>query len=98
MKFNKLDIILLIKTKLTNILYIMAALLILIPICIVLITNITFGGVFSSILISISFILILIGKLILILNKDKTDKTRSIDIATFLGILTAFLLHIKNNF
>ncbi len=95
MKTNKLSLKLYIYTgALTRILYILASLIILIPICVVLIANITLSSLFSSISISTAFILILMGKVLSILKSKFENKNISIDISVLIGILTAFILFI----
>lgn len=91
-KINKLDLIIYIKTgKLSRVLYLIASLIILIPISIVLITDVPFSSAFTNISIGISYIFVIIGKTLTILNKKKGDKDLPVDIGILIGILTAFI-------
>ncbi|MCY6354832.1 hypothetical protein [Clostridium sp. ZS2-4] len=95
MKFNKLDFILYIKTGNLNwILYLMASLIILIPIYIVLITDVHFSASFSKISIGIALIFVIIGKLITLIKKKKGDKSIPGDIGIIIGILIVFISHV----
>lgn len=95
MKFNKLDLILYIKNGDLNwILYLIASLVILIPIAIVFITDNPFSSSFSKISIGIAFIFVILGKLFALLKKEKGDKSIPIDIGIIIGILIAFISHV----
>lgn len=92
MKFNKLDLILYIKNGNLNwILYLIASLVILIPIAIVLITDNPFSLSFSKISIGIAFVFVILGKFFALLKKEKVDKSIPIDIGIIIGILIAFI-------
>lgn len=91
-KINKLDLIIYTKSgKLSRVLYLIASLIILIPISIVLITDVPFSSTFTNISIGVSYIFVIIGKILTILNKKKGDKDLPVDVAILIGILTAFI-------
>lgn len=95
MKFNKLDFILYIKNgNLSRILYLIASLIICIPISIVLITYIPFSASFSKISIGIALILVITGKIFTLIKKEKEDKSIPIDIGIIIGILIVFISHL----
>ncbi|MBK1812174.1 hypothetical protein JHL18_16245 [Clostridium sp. YIM B02505] len=95
MKFNKLDLILFIKNKnLSGTLYLIALAIILIPASIVMITNNPFSSTFSKISIGIAIFLVIIGKVLSMLKKDKGDKSISIDIGIIIGMLIVFFTHV----
>jgi hypothetical protein len=75
-----------------NTLYIAAFLLIIIPICIVIITDVGFSHTFSKITISSALILILIGKILNVLNKDKKDKSLLMDITSIFVLLITLII------
>lgn len=92
MKINKLDLIIYIKSgKLTRALYLTAALMVLVPIFIVLITDVHFSSGSSNISTVAAYIFVIIGKILTILNKKKGDKERPVDIGILTGILIAFI-------
>ncbi|WP_138204104.1 histidine kinase [Haloimpatiens lingqiaonensis] len=92
MKFNKLDLMLYIKNGNLNwILYLIASLVILIPIAIVFITGNPFSSSFSKISIGIAFIFVILGKFFALLKKEKGDKSIPIDIGIIIGLLIAFI-------
>ncbi len=95
MKLSKLDLMIYIYSgKLTNIAYYMATLIIIIPICIVLVTNTSVNPSFSKILIGISGLFIIIGKLLVVINKKKENKNISIDMGILTGIILALINYI----
>lgn len=95
MKFNKLDLTLFIKHgNLNLILYLIASLIVLIPATIVLITNVPFSSAFSKTSIGIALLLIIIGKVLALLKKDKGDKSIPVDIGIIIGFLIVFLTHV----
>lgn len=73
--------------KLSFILYVVAALLILIPISIVLVTEITFSSYFSKVTISTALACIIVGRILTLIKKDRKDKTLPIDIGIVMGLL-----------
>jgi cation transport ATPase len=92
MKINKLDFILYIKnTNLNWILYLIASLIVLIPIFIVLITDVPFSSSFSQISTSMAFVFVIAGKLITAFKKKLKDENISVDISIIIGILIAFI-------
>jgi hypothetical protein len=94
-KINKLDFILYIKTGHLNlILYLIASLIILIPMAIVFVTNVPFSASFSKIFTSVSFVLVIMGKFFTLLKKDKGDKSKHVDIGIIVGFLIAFIFHV----
>lgn len=97
MKFNKTDFILYVYTgKLSRLLYILTSLIILIPICINLILNISFGSSFIKVSITIAYILILIGKTLIILKNKHENENISGDIGILTGILISFISFLLN--
>lgn len=95
MKFNKLDFILYIKNgNLNLVLYLIALLIVLIPISIVLFTDVPFSSSFSKISIGIELVFLIIGKLITESKKDKGDKSIPVDIGIIIGISITFIYHI----
>ena len=95
MKLSKLDLMIYIYSgKLTNIAYYMATLIIIIPICIVLVTDTTVDSSFSKILIGISGLFIIIGKFLVVINKKKEKKNISIDMGILTGIILALINYI----
>lgn len=92
---KKLDLILYIKSgKLNFILYLMALLIVLIPICIVFVTNVPFSATFSKISISTSLFLVITGKVLTLLKRDKGDKNIPTDIGIIIGLLIVFISNI----
>lgn len=95
MKINKLDFMLYVKNgKLSVILYLIASLIVLIPIFIVLITDIHFSSNFSKISIGVAFVFVLIGKLLSLIRKKKGDKSIPADVGLIIGIGAAFIIHV----
>ena len=95
MKLSKLDLMIYIYSgKLTNIAYYMATLIIIIPICTVLVTDTPVNSFFSKILIGISGLFIIIGKLLVVINKKKENKNISIDMGILTGIILALINYI----
>ncbi|GAA0783084.1 hypothetical protein [Hathewaya limosa] len=95
MKFNKLDFILYIKNdNLNRILYVIASLIILIPISIVLITDVPFSSFFSKIAIGIVLFFVIIGQILTLLKKKHGDKSIAVDIGIIIGILIVLISHI----
>lgn len=92
MNVHKLDFKSYIKTgKFSKLLYLIALLLYLIPIFIVLIMDYTFSSSSNKIIDSIAWGFIIIGKTLTLLNKEKGDKTISIDIGILIGLIIAFI-------
>ena len=97
MESNKLNLSIFIYSgQLTKIAYYIAVFTILIPISIVLIRDIPFNESFSKIVIGISGSFIIIGKLLVIINKKKENKDISVDVGIFIGIALALIGHIIN--
>lgn len=95
MKTNKLSLKLYIYTgALTRVLNIISSLIILIPICIVLITNIPFSSSYTKLSLSIAFILILLGKTFSIIKSKFENKNITIDVSILIGLLAAFISYI----
>lgn len=95
MKTNKLSLKLYIYTgALTRVLYIISSLIILIPICIVLITNVPFTSLFSKLSLIVAYILILLGKTFSIIKNKFENKNISVDVSILIGLLTAFICFI----
>ncbi len=95
MKRNKLDFMLFLKLSYLNlILYIIAAIIIILPISIVMVSDITLSETFSKVLISISFIFISAGKFITFFKKNKGDKTKINDLAVIVGFLIVFISYL----
>lgn len=78
-------------------LYICALLIISIPTCIALITDISFGLLFDKISIGVAYILVIIGKLTSILKNKNESKSISGDVGILIGIFIAFVIYILNN-
>jgi hypothetical protein len=95
MKINKLDFMLFLKLSYLNlILYLIAAIIIILPISIVMVSDITLSKTFSKELISISFIFISAGKFITFFKKNKGDKTKINDLAVIVGFLIVFISYL----
>lgn len=95
MKTNKLDLILYIKSgNLSWGLYLIASLIILIPVSIVLVTDVPFSSAFSKTSISVAIIFVMIGKTLTILNKKKGDKSIPVDIGILIGMLITLVSHV----
>ncbi|GKX66747.1 hypothetical protein [Inconstantimicrobium mannanitabidum] len=95
MKINKLDFMLYVKTgKLSLILYLIASLIILIPISIALIADIHFSSNFSRASIGVAFVFVLVGKLLSLIKKKKGDKSIPADVGLIIGITIAFIAYI----
>jgi len=95
MKINKLDFMLFLKLSYLNlVLYLIAAIIIILPISIVMVTDITLSDTFSKVLISISFIFISVGKFITFFKKNKGDKTKINDLAVIVGFLIVFISYL----
>lgn len=80
--------------KLSLILYIMAALIIIIPASYVIITDIPFSSSFSKISIGVANVLVISGKLSTIFKKKKGDKSIPLDLGVIMGLLIAFIFHL----
>lgn len=78
-------------TRLSSILYIIAALLVFIPISIVLVMEITFSDIVSKILISTTLTLIILGKILTIIKKGKNDHSIPKDIGIVIGLLIVLI-------
>ncbi|GKU24283.1 hypothetical protein [Clostridium folliculivorans] len=95
MKFNKLDLILEVKLRNLNLIfYLIAFLIVIIPGAIVVITDVPFSSAFTKISIGISMFLVLIGKVLSVLKKDKGDKNIAVDMSFIIGILIAFIAYV----
>lgn len=95
MKRNKLDFMLFLKLSYLNlILYLIAAIIIILPISIVMVSDITLSETFSKVLISISFIFIAVGKFITFFKKNKGDKTKINDLAVIVGFLIVLISYL----
>lgn len=87
-KINKLDLILYLKTSNLNcILYLIGILIIIIPIGIVFVTEITFSSFLSKILLCSSLAFIIVGKILTANKKNKGDKSIPGDIGVIIGLL-----------
>lgn len=75
----------------SSILYIIAALLVFIPISIVLVTEITFSAIVSKIHISIALVFIILGKILTIIKKGKNDHSIPKDIGIVIGVLIVLI-------
>lgn len=84
-------------SKLRPFLYISALLLILIPTSIVLIADVSFNSLFSYIVISISLILVMMGKTITVFEKRKEGKKTSTDMGAIIGLTIVLLIVIFDN-
>ncbi|AJA46997.1 hypothetical protein CPAST_c08970 [Clostridium pasteurianum DSM 525 = ATCC 6013] len=94
---NKLDLILYIKTgNISSLLYLMALLIILIPITIVFVTDVPFSSTFSKISINTAFAFVMAGKILTLIKKKKTDKNIFVDIGILIGIFMAFIFNLTN--
>ncbi len=92
MTINKQDIKLYIKTgNLNRKFYQLALIIILIPIFIVLITDNPFDASFSNIIISISYVFVIIGQSLTLLKLKKGDITIPIHIIFWLTIIWGFI-------
>lgn len=80
--------------KLTFYLYLISAMIILIPIFIVLFFEIAFSSIFSTTIISFSFFLIIVAKVITILNKKNEKLSLDKDIGVTIGLALALLFFI----
>lgn len=95
MKINKLDFMLFLKLSYLNlILYLIAAIIIILPISIVMVSDITLSKTFTKALISISFIFISAGKFITFFKKNKGDKTKINDLAVIVGFLIVLISYL----
>lgn len=74
--------------------YILCAIVLLVPIFIVLITDVPFGELFTRISISSANLLFLIGKTSSIIKKKLEKENISIDIGVLFGILLAFITYV----
>jgi uncharacterized integral membrane protein len=72
--------------KLKWFLYFSAVLLILIPILIVAMSDVSFNSTFSNTVISIALISVILGKTITILQKRKENKSSASDIGAVIGL------------
>ncbi len=66
--------------------YLSAVLLIVIPTIIVLVSDVTFTATFSSTVIVISIVLVILGKLITVFQKRKENKSFAVDIGALIGL------------
>jgi hypothetical protein len=76
---------------LSAILFLIAVLIILIPTCIVLATEITFSSSFSQIALCISLALFILGKILIVIKKDKGEKSILGDIGVIVGLIIVFV-------
>ncbi|MDV4152717.1 hypothetical protein R0131_17960 [Clostridium sp. AL.422] len=97
MKDKKLNLLIYSYTgKLTTILYYIAVLIIIIPVSIVLVRDITVSSTFSKIIIGTAGAFIIIGKLLVIINKKKEEKNISVDIGILTGIIIALIGYLRD--
>ncbi len=75
-------------------LYLIAFLIIFIPICITMVSDIVFSHTFSKITLSISIILIIIGKSLTSYSRNKGDKRLHTDIGFIIALLIILLSNI----
>lgn len=80
--------------KLIKILYLLASLVIIIPISIVIITDTAFSSSVSKMSITIAFIFLILGNILSILKKKKEDKDIKMDIGLTIGFLIALISHL----
>lgn len=73
-------------------LYIVAVLLVSVPMAVVLINNTPFSSNLSRTVISIAMILIIVGKVITILEKRKVNKSYASDIGIISGLTIGMIL------
>lgn len=74
--------------------YILCAIVLLVPIFIVLITDVPFDDLFTRISISSAYLLFLIGKTSNVIKKKLEKENISIDIGVLLGILLGFITYV----
>ena len=92
MKINQSDVISYLKTgKLNKIFYLIAMLVYLIPMFIVLMTNITFGPFFCKITSIIVYIFVIIGQLLTLFKVKKGDNRFLLHIVVLIGLVFAFI-------
>lgn len=82
------------KSKIRLMLYIIAMMIIMVPTAIVLPTDITFNSATRKILISTSFTCIIIGKILKVSEKEKTNKNIQKDIIVIITLLILILAKI----
>lgn len=75
-------------------LYIIAFLMIFIPICITMVSDIVFSHTFAKIILSISIILLIIGKSLTAYSRNKGDKRLNADIGFIIALLIILLSNI----
>lgn len=84
-------------SKFSSILYLIATLIIIIPISIVLVAEVSFSPMFSKISLSIALTCIIIGKILTLLKKvkiNKKDKSIPMNVGAIIGLLIVFLTNI----
>ena len=84
-------------SKFSSILYLIATLIIIIPISIVLVAEVRFSPMFSKMFLSTAVICIIIGKILTVLKKvkiNKKDKSIPMNVGAIIGLLIVFLTNI----
>ncbi|WP_186580180.1 histidine kinase [Aquibacillus kalidii] len=77
--------------------YLSSVLLIVIPISIVLMTDVPFHSSFSHIVIGIAFIIFTLGKSITIFEKRKEAKSFAKDVGAIIGLSIGFIAFLLSN-
>lgn len=95
MKKDKINLILYLKlSNLNLIMYLIAALIVIIPMFIVAFSDITLSEFYSKLMISIALTFVIIGKSISVFKKSKGDKSIAADIGIITGILIVLISHL----
>lgn len=79
--------------KLKLLLYLSAILLIVIPIAIVLMSDVPFSSTFSHTIISTAIILLILGKMITLFEKKKENKSFAPDTGIIIGLSVVLILN-----
>lgn len=87
-KYGELNSVIGIRTyRLSSILYLIAALLVSIPLAIVLITGLIINSVFSKIILFSALAFIIVGKILTTIKKNEKEKNNPKDIGIIIGFL-----------
>lgn len=72
--------------KFRTILYVSAVLIIIIPIVIVLMSDVTFSPTLSHTMISTSIVFLILGKMITLFEKKSKNKSHALDVGAIIGL------------
>ncbi|HLR74443.1 MAG TPA: histidine kinase [Virgibacillus sp.] len=80
--------------KFRRTLYVSAVLIIIIPIVIVLMSDVTFSPTLSHTMISTSIVLLLLGKMITVFEKKSKNKSYALDVGALIGLVIVLIINL----